>query len=155
MRRQAKNRGPPNPGVPWLRALDSATEFTVSTAKTKTPPRESFGSRLARLRKEAGFTQRELGNAIGISQRMVAYYETEEDPPLVELLVALTESLGISTEVLLGVKEEKTVRSSNQRLWRRFRQIEKLPAKERRQLLAIVDTFLERDKFAHQRSASR
>jgi len=36
---------------------------------------------------------------------------------------------------------------SNQRLWRRFRQIEKLPVRERRQLLAIVDAILERPEL--------
>jgi transcriptional regulator with XRE-family HTH domain len=34
-----------------------------------------FGERLATLRKAAGFTQTELANELGISQRMVAYCE--------------------------------------------------------------------------------
>ncbi|WP_148864766.1 helix-turn-helix transcriptional regulator [Marinobacter fonticola] len=36
-----------------------------------------FGKRLAQLRKDAGFTQKELADEIGATRRVIAYYETE------------------------------------------------------------------------------
>ena len=36
---------------------------------------ESFGERLARLRKAAGYSLRELATEVGTSHRMLVYYE--------------------------------------------------------------------------------
>jgi transcriptional regulator with XRE-family HTH domain len=112
---------------------------------------ESFGDRLARLRRDAGYSQRELGELVGLSQRMVAYYEGQTEHPPTQLLPALAEVLGVSADELLGIKLAKaSAKSANQRLWRRFKQIEKLPSRERKQLLAVIDTFLDRNRLARQ-----
>lgn len=107
----------------------------------------TFGQRMARIRKDAGFTQRALAKEIGISQRMVAYYEGQTDFPPTHLLPQLVQVLGVSADELLGIKPLKDKKPGNQRLWRRVRRIEQLPAKEKRQLLTLIDAFLERDKL--------
>ena len=63
---------------------------------------QGFGARLAEVRKAAGFTQTELAEALGISQRMVAYYESIDDNPLARILVLLSKTLKVSTDELLG-----------------------------------------------------
>ncbi|MCA9598371.1 MAG: helix-turn-helix transcriptional regulator [Myxococcales bacterium] len=119
-------------------------KMVVSSAK-------SFGNRLAQLRRDAGYSQRELGELVGLSQRMVAYYEGQTDHPPTQLLPAFAEVLGVSADQLLGIKPLKaSPKSANQRLWRRFKQIEKLPPRERKQLLAVIDTFLDRNRLARQ-----
>lgn len=40
-----------------------------------------------------------------------------------------------------------TKKPQDTRLWRRFKHVEKLPAKERRELLQLIDAFLEREKL--------
>jgi transcriptional regulator with XRE-family HTH domain len=42
---------------------------------------EGFGTRLAQLRKAAGYTQEQLASELGISRRRIAYYEAESDHP--------------------------------------------------------------------------
>jgi transcriptional regulator with XRE-family HTH domain len=108
-----------------------------------------FGARMAGLRQAAGYSQRELASELGISQRMVAYYEGETDYPPAGILPDLARVLGVSTDQLLGVKpvRSRTKKPQDTRLWRRFKQVEKLPAKERRQLLQLIDAFLEREKL--------
>lgn len=115
---------------------------------------ETFGKRLARLRKQAGFTQRELGDQLGISQRMVAYYEGQTSRAPDHLLNQLAEILGVSTDLLLGrpAASPTKAKPNNQRIWRRVQQIEKLPLKERRQLLAIVDAVLDRHRLLQKAS---
>jgi len=117
-------------------------------------PEETFGFRLARLRHKVGLTQQELGDQIGLSQRMVAYYEGQSARAPDHLLAAIAEVLGVSTDELLGVKSSSgsPQKPSNQRLWRRFRQIEKLPPRDRRQLLAMVDAMLERHRLLQKAS---
>lgn len=124
--------------VPRKRQLESSHE-----------EEETFAQRLARFRQAAGYTQRELADEIGISQRMVAYYEAQTDHPPTHVLPALTEVLGVSADELLGIRPLKRNRKlGSERLLRRLRQIEKLPVKERKQLVALIDTFIERGRLA-------
>jgi transcriptional regulator with XRE-family HTH domain len=75
------------------------------SASSKHPDPIGFGPRLAALRKAAGYTQVELAEALGISQRMVAYYESTDDHPLAKVLRHLSATLGITTDELLGLVE--------------------------------------------------
>ena len=68
---------------------------------------QGFGARLAELRKAAGYTQIDLAKALGMSQRMVAYYESIEDNPLARILLLLSKTLGVSTDELLGAAPVK------------------------------------------------
>ncbi|HEY2975627.1 MAG TPA: helix-turn-helix transcriptional regulator [Pyrinomonadaceae bacterium] len=109
---------------------------------------ESFGERLARLRQEAGLSQRDLAAEVNISQRMVAYYEKQTAHPPTHLLAILAKALGVSSDQLLGIKEVKSNgRTRDNRLWRRFSQVEQLPQSQRKQIVQILDAFLERDKL--------
>lgn len=109
---------------------------------------EPFGPRLARLRKEAGYTMQELADEIGISKRMVAYYEKETDHPPSALLPSIARALDVSADELLGIKKgtAKTKPRDN-RLWRRFRKVELLPARQRRQIMQYIDTILESEEL--------
>lgn len=109
---------------------------------------ERFGERLARFRQAAGFSQRDLAAEIGISQRMIAYYEKETEHPPTHLLPVFAKALGLSTDQLMGL--EQTVDKGKQRdnrLWRRFSQVEKLPSPKRKQIVQILDAFLESEKL--------
>lgn len=109
---------------------------------------EPFGQRMARLRKDAGLSQRDLARELGVSQRMIAYYEAHSEHAPAHLLPDLVEIFGVSTDQLLGLRPLKPVKPANQRLLQRLRRIEKLPAKEKKQLLALIDAFLERDALS-------
>lgn len=101
-----------------------------------------FGKRLVKLRKAAGYTQTELANELGVTQRMISYYEGHSDYPPSALLPKLAELLNVTSDQLLGLKPMKKTKQPDTRLQRRFQQIEKLPAKDRRQLTQIIDTFI-------------
>jgi transcriptional regulator with XRE-family HTH domain len=103
-----------------------------------------FGKRLAKLRKEAGFTQKELADEIGATRRVIAYYETESAHPPANLLVDLAQALNVSTDELLGVKPlKKKAREPDSRLLRRIQQLEKLDPATKRQVMQVIDTYLE------------
>lgn len=105
----------------------------------------NFGERLAQLRKTAGYTQVEFAQEAGISQRMVAYYESPEAHPPANLLPDMARVLGISTDELLGIAPiRRAKKAGNTRLERRLQQLEKLPPQEKRQVLQLLDAFIER-----------
>ena len=115
--------------------------------KRKSEDVTGFGERLAALRKAAGFTQAELAEEIGVSRRMIAYYEGETEYPPTALLPDLAQALGVSADTLLGLKPLKKARKTDNRLQRRLQQLEQLEPKEKRQVLQLLDTFIERERL--------
>lgn len=113
------------------------------------PDRAAFGDRLRQLRKEQALTQTELGERMGISQRLVAYYEAQGGSPSPELLVRFADALGISTNVLLGVERPSRAERPNPesvRVWRRFRRVQELSEHDRKAVLRMIDAFVEGSK---------
>ncbi|MFC1641664.1 helix-turn-helix domain-containing protein [Myxococcota bacterium] len=106
-----------------------------------------FGQRLARLRKARGYTQVELGELLGISQRVVTYYERESGRPPGHLLPKLADALGVSVTVLLGDEpESESPHPRHTRLWRKLREIEKLPEADRKTIMRMIDAMLIRHR---------
>jgi transcriptional regulator with XRE-family HTH domain len=110
---------------------------------------EGFGERLATLRRAAGFTQVELAAELGISQRMVAYYESPNATPPAPLLPSIAASLGVSIDDLFGVgtKRRLVKQDGDNRLRRRLLAIEKLDTTEKRQIIQLLDAFIERGEL--------
>lgn len=77
------------------------------------------------------------------TQRVIAYYEGETDHPPTTLLPQMAEALGVTADELLGLKAPRKSKTPDARLQRRLQQIERMPARERRQILQLLDTFIE------------
>lgn len=80
---------------------------------------------------------------------MIAYYEKRDALPPGHVLSALADALSITVDELVGNEPPKPLRksSASRRLQRRLQQLEKLPLKDRKALLAIIDTYLERNRL--------
>jgi transcriptional regulator with XRE-family HTH domain len=116
----------------------------MAMPKSKKEVTMNFGERLTTLRKAAGFTQQQLADEVGVSRRMIAYYEGQSAHPPTTLLPDLARALSLSTDELLGVAPlKKAAKPANSRLQRRLQQIEKLNAAEKRRILQVIDTLIE------------
>ena len=95
---------------------------------------------MANLRKAKGLTQKELGELVGVSNRVIAYYEKETNYPPAHLITPLTQALSTTTDELLGIKES-TVNfdASNAALWRKLKIVEKLPKKDQKAILHYIE----------------
>ncbi len=70
--------------------------------------KQKFGAFVAGLRREKGYTQKELADRLFISDKAVSKWETGASIPDTALLVPLSELLGVSvTELLMSEKMEK------------------------------------------------
>ena len=68
----------------------------------------TFGDRLRRLRMEREWTQAYVGKQIGVSDRVVGYYEADNRFPKDEnTLKALADLFNVSTDYLLGLSDKK------------------------------------------------
>ena len=127
-----------------------ATENLVGRPKQNET--ETFGRRMASLRTAAGYTQRSLAAELGISQRMVAYYESQSERPPAHLLPALAQAFRISVDQLLGMEPiSPRKRPTNVQLMRKLQQVEKLPPRARNAVLEHIDALLSK----HSGSGSR
>ena len=116
---------------------------------------DGFGARLAALRKQAGISQTALAQEIGISQRMMAYYEGPTAFAPANLLPAMARVLGVSIEALLGTETAKRkTKAVDTRMQRRLQQIASLPTEERRQIMQLVDAFIERGQLKRRATQS-
>lgn len=68
-----------------------------------------FGSRLRKLRLQAGMTQRQLADLAGVTKSVISYYELCERAPSPEVLVKLAGIFHVTTDHLLGVEKSATL----------------------------------------------
>lgn len=62
-----------------------------------------FGDRVRQLRENAGMTQAELGKLIGVSDRVLGYYEANERfPRKQEVIAKLSSVFNVSVDYLIG-----------------------------------------------------
>ena len=140
-----------NPMVYNMRHNILEKRFVMPKTKVQSKDSESFGKRMARLRQAAGYSQRELAKEIGVSHRMVAYYETQPEHPLTQILPLLSKTIGVTSDQLLGIEKKwGNGRVRDTRLRRRFSQIETLPPADRRPIVQLIDTFLQGKKAERQ-----
>jgi transcriptional regulator with XRE-family HTH domain len=104
---------------------------------------ETVSQRLARLRKQRGYTQVELAEKMGSRQVLISAYETDRIALSAEIAVRLAMALEVSTDELLhpNVKKRSTAKPSL-KVMRRLEQIEKLPENKQSFILSALDSML-------------
>lgn len=68
-----------------------------------------FGSKLKTLRLQAGLTQKQLAEQIGVTKSVVSFYELRERTPSPEVLIKLTAVFHVSADYLLGIEKNRTI----------------------------------------------
>ena len=66
-----------------------------------------IGKRLRPLRQQYSLTQKELADIIGVTTKMISFYERDEKEPSLKTLNKLAKHFGVSTDYLLGTDEKK------------------------------------------------
>lgn len=113
--------------------------------KQVAPVEVQIGRRLRELRETRGVTQAEVAEALGVNQSRISEYEQGGLRLHGAAIVALARTLRVSADELLGLeKADSRRRPKNTRLLRRLQRIEELPASERRAVLRILDSLLEK-----------
>jgi transcriptional regulator with XRE-family HTH domain len=104
---------------------------------------ETFGQRLARLRKEKGLTQSALASKMGLVQALISEYERDKIRAHHEMVARFALALEISADDLLGINApKKKIKTPGLRLQKRMLQIEALPRHQQKIILRTIDTIL-------------
>ena len=124
---------------------DSAvySEDAMAGRPPTSPPSKS-GARLAALRKATGLSQAEFGAALGIPARSVSFYERKAQSLPSHLVPKIAEALNVSIEVVLGANSRGTngKRGPKSELELRFEQISRLPRRQQKKIIEVVDALL-------------
>lgn len=114
-------------------------------SKTASGKARTVGERIAKLRRERGLTQTELGKLVNVSNRVISYYECETKKPPSHLLPEIAKALRVTTDELLGTGRKRAERPEppSGRLWRTLRLVERLPKKEQQTILRLIESLAE------------
>jgi len=67
---------------------------------------ELFASRIKKLRKQKNLSQKELGEALGLTQKAISTIENGNRTTTIEKLILLAKFFDVSADYLLGLKDE-------------------------------------------------
>ncbi|MGD9161713.1 MAG: helix-turn-helix transcriptional regulator [Desulfobacteraceae bacterium] len=105
--------------------------------------KETIGQRIARLRKERGYSQQALADNMGIVRVLVSDYEKGRIRPHPEMVARFALAFGITTDELIGLKPSKgNGKKPNLSIQKRIRKIEELPPAKQRVILQTIDAFI-------------
>ena len=96
---------------------------------------EDFGTRLARIRSDAGLSQTALAKKVNAAQSAISQVESGERKPSFDMLRELARALGVTPAYLLG--EEVDELSKEERV--HFRQYRSLPKDAREEVRAFAE----------------
>jgi len=104
--------------------------------------RQAFGKRLKELRKQKGWTQKEVANKLDIRFSHLNKYESGMHVPPIEKLIHLANIFDISLDYLvMGLPmEEAPIR--NELLFRRFKTLETLDQEEKETVIKLIDAVI-------------
>ncbi len=115
---------------------------------------ETLGARLARLRKQHGYTQSELAKKTGMAQNLISEYESNKKRLHAELIVRLVTALEVSSDELLGLEKSQGIKDPQPRvgILMRIEKLHSMPRWTQTNILRTVDMLIE---SAERRSRKR
>jgi transcriptional regulator with XRE-family HTH domain len=104
--------------------------------------RKAFGARLKRLRKQRGWTQKDLGEKLGIRFSLLNKYEGGVHVPPLERLIHLADIFETSVDYLVTGREDDQQALHNRRLLERFRALEDFQADDQEVVIKVIDAMI-------------
>ena len=109
----------------------------------KNGKRSPLGERIAAARQVAGLSQLQLADKLGVTQQMVGYLERQPVAIRPELLLQLSDALGVTLDELLGqaAKPQRTTGPTG-KMRQLFIAASRLPRSQQEKILAILQPFV-------------
>ena len=110
--------------------------------------RKAFGGRLRELRKERGWTQKELAARLGIRQTHYTKYETGMHVPPLDKVIQLVRMFGVSLDRLVLGEAPSNQPVKDTRLAQRFQALEDFNPHDRETVITLIDAMVARQRMA-------
>lgn len=107
---------------------------------------DTFGKKIAALRKANKMSQTQLAKALNTSTSVIGRYERDEMTPSVDAAKKIAKILNTTVGYLLGETEQEDLFKDPEML-KRLNEIEKMDAENKTHILSVVDGFIKSIKF--------
>lgn len=115
----------------------------MQTGRPSKKNRPPFGERLHALREQAGLSQQQLADRLGLTQRAYAYWERNPVALRPEQLRELALALGVAVEDLLGEPNGKKRGTGPAGKMRQlFEAASRLPRSQQQKVAAVLEPFI-------------
>ncbi|MBR4819854.1 MAG: helix-turn-helix transcriptional regulator [Clostridiales bacterium] len=85
---------------------------------------DNLGTNIRRFRKNKGYTQEELAGLLGVTPQAVSRWESEAGLPDVSMIVPIAQTLGITTDALLGYQQQSRDDRITQKIFEKMSELE-------------------------------
>lgn len=106
----------------------------------------TIAQRLVRLRKEAGLSQAQVAEKLGISQPVVSDYERGAARLHGELILKAAEILNVSADELLGRETSKPKARATGKVQQLFEEVSSLPRRQQDKVVEFVSAFVRQQR---------
>ena len=119
-------------------------------------PRNKRGEHLLGLRMNAGLSQEDLSQRVGVSQQTIAFWERTGTLPRSESLPHLADALGVTMEALLSEKDTivavKKKGGPTGKVRTVFEEVSRLPRRQQEKVVEFVSAFVKQHAINAMRS---
>jgi len=115
----------------------------MQTGRPSNKERPPFGERIHALREQAGLSQQQLAERLGLTQRAYAYWERNPVALRPDQLTKLAAALGVNAEALLGdAGANRRGNGPAGKMRRLFESASALPRSQQQKVIALLDAFV-------------
>jgi transcriptional regulator with XRE-family HTH domain len=108
----------------------------------------ALGDRIRQLRKEAGWSQAELGDKIGTDSQRVSRYETGKITPSLDAIVRIAEALNISIDhLLIDDIPRRPLHTAEHNLGDRLTALSEISGDDLNSLLHMLDALVAKNRL--------
>lgn len=112
------------------------------------PAPVALGERMKQLRKEAGWSQAELGERVGTDSQRISRYENGRITPSLEAIVRIAEAFDVSIDYLLvDTVPRRPLHSAEDALGDRLAVVGELSAEDLASLLNVLDALVTKNRL--------
>lgn len=104
----------------------------------------TFGTQLAALRKENGWTQPQLAEKLGITLAVLVYYERQSKNPNAEFVSKVAKLFNVSVDELLGHSVKARKPGPPSRIQQLTEQLAELPRHKQKVVVEMLEGFLKK-----------
>ena len=121
----------------------SAYTPDVKTGRPTTRERTPFGQRLHTLREQAGLSQQQLAERLGLTQRAYAHWERNPVALRPDQLLNLAQTLNVSVDDLVGTNgTRKRGSGPTGKMKQLFEAASRLPRSQQQKIAAVLEAFV-------------
>lgn len=111
--------------------------------------RQAFGARVKQLRKNRGWSQKQLAGQLDIRFQLLNKYEGGQHIPPAETLIKLADVLGTTVDYLLTGNPQQEHPNVDDTLFRRFQVLERFSEEDKQTVIKVIDALIAKHQVEH------